>query len=881
MNVLVKKEIRLLLPSWSVAMLLALIQGITRPYDFYVASLLFFGLTIMALSTIGRETSLNTFSSLLAQPAERIQIWQIKLSVLAVAFLTVFVVWLVAFGIAFINSNVDAGDRENSYNLFITICLIATATFTGGLWTTLLLRQLAGAFWLTLLVPAVLSGFSAVFLAQAESNSLVIAVLSVVIAVYSVGGFLFARWLFFRAQDVGWSGGNIALPEWKIFTRSENAVSTRMRRPIFALLKKELLLQQASLTGAVGVLVLHLAVIGLRKYHHFAKDSAGEVLTSITWMLWLVLAPVIGSMAVAEERRLGVMEGQLCLPVSRRVQFAIKAVFTLCLGIFLGGAMPMLLEYLAASLGAYNPAFHPESSSVPLFVLQYFVMAAATWLTLLGFYGSTLSRSFLQAVGFGIATFFISCTALTINWQDIFHGYMPAQRLLPLIIAVPTIIATLLCLAYFNFKNFQPGWPLWRRNLLGFAAAFTFVIVSSLALYHRAWEVFEPAEPPHGTAKFALAHPPSIGNDSYETLLVRLPDGRVWFDYLRYDWPNPGAGRLKSLWRDMMDPLPKSAGAQRFLAGSNWLSATVRHVDVETEARGANVVPGTRTTGYLDTVGVKTDGTLWVSAAASDGRWTGDQMSRYGEDTNWQQVMRAHDGVLLLKNDGTLWRWGTNIFDLKRWPTQWPNLRTCPPHQIGTDTDWKELGGAWSNLAQKTDGQVWGVGWNDKSLIDELSRETNLDQTTFRTLSLSGEGERAYVRPAGTLWLSWTDRQKGQNVDSGFVRVGTETNWLAVALSWNQMVALRSDGSLWHWNFSRYQNYIGYEYYKWRIQQPPTRLGDHNDWVALMHPWAGTIALAADGSLWLWSDREQFEPYTLLKLPKQPQRLGNVLDQAN
>jgi hypothetical protein len=34
MNALVKKEIRLLLPSWIIAVLLALVQAITRPYDF-------------------------------------------------------------------------------------------------------------------------------------------------------------------------------------------------------------------------------------------------------------------------------------------------------------------------------------------------------------------------------------------------------------------------------------------------------------------------------------------------------------------------------------------------------------------------------------------------------------------------------------------------------------------------------------------------------------------------------------------------------------------------------------------------------------------------------------------------------------------------------
>ena len=131
------------------------------------------------------------------------------------------VVWLAAFGLAFCNTSVDLSDRESAYNLFITVCLIATATFTGGLWTTLLLRQLAGAFWLTLLVPATLSGFSGIFLAGSESDHLVIAVLSVVIGLYSIAGFLFARWLFFRAQDVGWSGGIIVLPEWKFFPREQ------------------------------------------------------------------------------------------------------------------------------------------------------------------------------------------------------------------------------------------------------------------------------------------------------------------------------------------------------------------------------------------------------------------------------------------------------------------------------------------------------------------------------------------------------------------------------------------------------------------------------------------------------------------------------------
>jgi hypothetical protein len=887
MNPLVKKEIRLLLPSWIVAMLLALVQAIARPYDFYVASLLFFGLTIMALTTFGRETSLNTFSLLLAQPAERLRIWQTKLSVLAVAFLTVFAVWLAAFGIAFIiNSNyVDASAEASSYNLFITICLIATATFTGGLWTTLLLRQIAGAFWLTLLVPAVLSGFSAVFLTQSQSNSTVIAVLCVVFAIYSVGGFLFARWLFFRAQDVGWSGGVISLPEWKFFeARSESAVSLRNRKPIFALFKKEFQLQQVSLMGAAGLLVLHIGVIVLRKYHHFAIDSAGEVLTVIFWTLWLVLPVVIGAMAVAEERRLGVMECQLCLPVSRRIQFAIKGFFTLLLGTFLGGVMPMLLENIAVGFGAHNPMFTPEvyTGKFGVLLFQLGIVAFAGWLALVSFFASTLAKSFLQAVGLGIATF-IGCMLLIpvfTNNRMIFFDSISVHSFLPIVIAIPTLIVTLLWLAYLNFKNFRDGWPLWRRNLLGLIGAFVFIVLTTTALYNRAWEFFEPAEPPHGPAIFSLANPPKLNNE-HGDLLVQLPDGRVWFNNLSWDFLGGQPSRWKELWRELVSPLPGSAGPQQFVAGSNWVSATARHIVFYQHYEEAGNKPENHVVGYLDMVGVQADGTLWISDGKTNGIWIGDKMNRFGDGTNWQQVVRSHAGVLLLKNDGTLWRRGTNHFDWNNWQTNWPSLRTCPLQRIGTDSDWKEIRGYWNTLVRKSDGSVWSANVKDEYWQDKFHRETNLDQVSFQTLSLTGDGDMAYVRPDGTLWMSGDYQQNGTNVYSGFfVRVGTETNWTAVALTWNKMVALKSDGSLWQWAFNRQWNSINPEYLFRLIQKPPMRVGIHNDWVALANTWEDTIALAADGSLWLWPDRGLYEQLTLLKLPKQPEFLGNVFGKA-
>lgn len=878
MNTLVKKEIRLLLPAVLVALLLALVQGITRPYDFYVASLLFFGLTLMSLSTFGRESSLNTFSLLLAQPAERWRLWQVKLAVLATAFVLVFLVWLAAFGVALARSHVDESDRMNSYNLFFAICMIAAATFTGGLWTTLLLRQMAGAFWLTLLVPATLSGFSAVFLADRDSGNLVVAVLSVVIGVYSVAGLLLARWLFFRAQDVGWSGGVLVLPEWRLFgKRTGSLPRVRRYRPLAALFKKELQLQQASLTGAAGILILHLGVIVWRTVHPFKENTAGAVLAAIVWMLWLVMAPVIGLMSVAEERRVGVLDGQLCQPVSRRIQFDVKALFTLLLAVFLGGVMPVLVETAGASIGGGASVFNePDTRYLALDIILF-----AASLALVSFFASTLARNFLQAAGLAVAAFF-ACVLVIPLFADgrmLFLDSIAGPRLVPLAIAVPVFIVTLLWLAGLNFMQYCEGWPLWRRNLGGFVAACVFVFAGSNAVYHRAWEIFEPAEPAHGAATLSRAAPPALRLEAYGNLVAILPGGRVWTDFLTA--PGDTADGLHRLWVRWVDPLVISARQARWLGGSNYVSAAVRHVNFMTNDRDGRTVPGLPIAGYLDSLAVKTDGTLWISALTLDGRWTGGQMEQYGDAADWRQVVRPQQVALLLKSDGTLWLWGTNRGDFYRWRGHWPTLRHDQPRQVGTAADWKELseGSFWYRLARKTDGSVWRWGVNDKTGGCVLERATNLDEVSFQTLAFSGNS-RAYIRADGTLWLSWSYQVgNGLNAESPFARVGAERDWAAVALTQYQMVTLKTDGSLWIWNASRGW-YSDSAQNMPLVRQNPRRLGNHRDWVALTSGWDGAIALSADGGVWLWPDRRVHEDYILMALPKQPRFLGNVFEAA-
>ena len=135
----------------------------------------------------------------------------------------------------------------------------------------------------------------------------------------------------------------------------------------------------------------------------------------------------------------------------------------------------------------------------------------------------------------------------------------------------------------------------------------------------------------------------------------------------------------------------------------------------------------------------------------------------------------------------------------------------------------------------------------------------------------------SYIRPDGTLWARWSTSRQDRKFDTGFFQVGTETNWVATTITWGQLTALKSDGSIWQWKIWN----SAFKLIKSDLQRPPTRVGIYSDWVAITHDNSDLVSLAADGSLWLWPEREMYEYQTLLKLPKQPRYLGNVFNGSN
>ncbi|HEV2435878.1 MAG TPA: hypothetical protein VG077_07760 [Verrucomicrobiae bacterium] len=913
MNPLVKKEIRLLLPGWVTSLLLTLSIWLlpehlgSRPgvansllvFPFLLCPLM---LIMTVIGSFGREFSSGTFSLLLAQPVTRARIWWTKTLFLLVGVLAVWFVWCY--------SQIASGQiNANLTDMEVFTALFALAVYSGGLWTVLLLRQAAAAFWFTVLTPAALL-MTVSDLLQHYSDNVANHVLMVVFTSYGIAGFWFAHWLFMRAQDSQWTGGTIAMPEVRGLARFKTGLGTRrIWRPRAALLIKELQLHQSQFLIAGVLALLQLGAVVTRKLGHFPENSSLEFVLENFVLLWLVVPLLVGCAAVAEERKSGTLEGQFCLPIKRRRQFTIKWLVVLSLSIMFGTLMPLLLEgeRILPDFG-----FKPDDILIYLERYGYFTSTSAgiIWVALVdtlvsflpilviviisvsiatvSFYASTLARNTLQALAPAVL-------GILLTWFLLFGAYSPEEFInYPLwrgwlfyLIGIPVLLVVLGILAYWNYQRVLVGWNTWRKNLLTIAISLTLMIVTTTVLYHRVWELLTPLEPPHGIARLTNNTESTRIQVNYESITVFLSDGRVWLN--RYTLYAPTLfSRMTDNYKIVTNP---RFGGSRFLDGTNWADLADCGWDI---------------------AGIQRDGSLWVSekpeqrvAHRHSGANTAPastKLVRFGSDHDWKKVTGRGISVYLLKTDGSLWFWGINQWN---WKKAWPGLRAFNPVRLGTNSDWAEIfGTSGQTFFCKTDGQMWvspaGLDDDPKLQLAQnivlgrvMPSEGRKWRSILETYSLGGGESVIGILENGTLCIlaqQQLNRQSGR-IDwvTKDIPLGGETNWVAMIGNGSQLVTLKSDGSLWLWNF-HYDERRG-----WRTETDlreyqnttPVRLGTHSDWIAVGNLMgSGVVSLAADGSLWLWrfpSQHYYFGQGTppLLMVSRRPELLGNIFNQPD
>ena len=243
-------------------------------------------------------------------------------------------------------------------------------------------------------------------------------------------------------------------------------------------------------------------------------------------------------------------------------------------------------------------------------------------------------------------------------------------------------------------------------------------------------------------------------------------------------------------------------------------STTYRTTPVTTFAGGTNWKQVA--CGAFHTVAIKTDGTLWTWGYNFGGELginaTGTRctpVTTFAGGANWKQVSCANGHTEAIKTDGTLWVWGGNGGQLG---TNDTNTRCTPVTTFAGGTNWKQVFCGYNHTAAiKTDGTLWTWGQNSYGQLGINATGTRCTPvTTFAGgANWKQVGTRTYqtaaIKTDGTLW-NWGGNDNGYlgiNVTGNRCTPVTTfaggTNWKQVAVGFNHMAAIKTDGTLWTW----------------------------------------------------------------------------------
>jgi hypothetical protein len=336
MRPLVIKEIRALGPIWlaGVCAMIAAAAGGFRG-DALGLTAYTFGAVALGAHAIGHEYAHHTLATILSQPSSRPRLFLIKLGALLLMLLTLTAVsWVTVRGPGQIDWVASS--------LLVSVCLapllaMACRTTVGGV-------VFVGAlpFWISVLTE----------------NLGARVVWGVTLVVCAAGAFTTWR-LFMRLEAIDGRGADLRVPDaWRrTSVTSASGHHARPRHPVWRLVKKELHLQQMTFAVA-GVWIVIWLAIGASTWlvPAFAAFPLARAVGPLSILYGGLLAMLIGSLASAEERQMGTLEGQLLLPMAAWKQWAVKAATVLGLAGVLSFAIPVALAADRIGLNAYHAA---------------------------------------------------------------------------------------------------------------------------------------------------------------------------------------------------------------------------------------------------------------------------------------------------------------------------------------------------------------------------------------------------------------------------------------------------------------------------------------------------------------------------------------------
>jgi predicted CxxxxCH...CXXCH cytochrome family protein len=240
--------------------------------------------------------------------------------------------------------------------------------------------------------------------------------------------------------------------------------------------------------------------------------------------------------------------------------------------------------------------------------------------------------------------------------------------------------------------------------------------------------------------------------------------------------------------------------------------------------------------GAYHSLAVKTDGSVWAWGSSNSGqlgdgssgssakKTTPVQVSGFGPGAGVISVAAGGIGnsiyiggshSLALKSDGSVWGWGYNANGQLGDNTT--DTKVTPVQILGAGSGVVALAaGSYHSMALKSDGTVWSWGYNNSGQLGDNSTTQRLTPGQI----------------------------PGANLSSGTIKIAAGNNY---------SLAVKSDGSAWSWGYGGYSQ-LGNPGSTPRVPTLITGMGPGAGAVSIAAAARHGLILKADGSVWGWGD---------------------------
>jgi len=266
---------------------------------------------------------------------------------------------------------------------------------------------------------------------------------------------------------------------------------------------------------------------------------------------------------------------------------------------------------------------------------------------------------------------------------------------------------------------------------------------------------------------------------------------------------------------------------------------------------------------YLWAVGRDNQG-INMQDAAGPNRSTPVKVGTLG---TWEDVKVGSVHCLMLQSDGTIWTAGDDASGQMGQYTRF--VSRSNPTQIGVAT-WSNIScGSNSSFGIKTDGTMWSWGDNNNGFLGIGTEGTGQNQsspaqigalTTWRAVD-SGIQQVMALKTDNTLW-AWGQANFGALGDlstvnkSTPVQVGVATDWDQVSCGSYHSLGIKTNGTLWSWGY----NNLGQLGLGDIIDRSsPMAVGAETDWELVSAGSSVSMAIKTDGTLWTWGSNSYGE----------------------